>query len=100
ITWTMDYVTAVSGDHVAAMFLSKEAATNPMSRIMGAPGPSWEFRKGKPVSVSSGQRFNVVVHEDAVLKVPAALLLAAPAQDAATAQRQPQQMAGRPSSKP
>jgi len=70
ITWTMDYVTAITGDHVNAMFLSKDAATNPMSRIMGAPGPSWEFRKGKPVSVSAGQRFNVVVHDDAVLKVP------------------------------
>jgi hypothetical protein len=98
ITWTMDYVTAISGDHVSAMFLSKEAATNPISRIMGAPGPSWEFRKGKPVSVSAGQRFNVVVHDDAVLKVPAALLAGAPAQDAAAGQ--PQQMVGQASSKP
>jgi len=99
ITWTMDYVTAVSGDHVNAMFLSKEAATNPMSRIMGASGPSWEFRKGKPVSVSAGQRFNVVVHDDAVLNVPAMLLPDRPAQ-AATVPTRADQMAGQPSAKP
>jgi hypothetical protein len=99
ITWTMDYVTAVSGDHVNAMFLSKEAATNPMSRIMGASGPSWEFRKGKPVSVSAGQRFNVVVHDDAVLRVPATQLPDRPAQ-AATVPARADQMAGQPSAKP
>jgi hypothetical protein len=100
IAWTMDYVTAISGDHVSAMFLSKEAATNPMSKIMGAPGPSWEFRKGKPVSVAAGQRFNVVVHDDALLKVPAALLQPTGSPDAASSPAQAQQMAGQSSSKP
>jgi hypothetical protein len=98
ISWTMDYVTAVSGDHVNAMFLSKEAATNPMSRIMGASGPSWEFRKGKPVSVSAGQRFNVVVHDDAVLKVPAMQLPDQRAQATATPARD--QILGQPFAKP
>jgi hypothetical protein len=85
ITWSMDYVTAVSGDHVNAMFLSKDAAANPMSRVMGASGPSWEFRKGKPVSVTAGQRFNVVVHDDATLKIPATLAADPPSQAAAAA---------------
>ena len=96
ITWTMDYVTAVTGDHVDAMFLSKDAAANPMSRVMGAPGPTWEFRKGKPVSVTAGQRFNVVVHDDAVLKVPSTQLPGT----ASPASAQLDQMAVQPSAKP
>ena len=100
IGWTMDYVTAITGDHVSAMFLSKEAATNPMAKIMGAAGPSWEFKKGKPVSVAAGQRFNVVVHDDATLKIPASVLQGAAAQDASSASAMSQQTAVQPASKP
>jgi hypothetical protein len=43
-----------------------------LSSFMGAAGPSWEFRKGKPAVVTAGQRFQTVVHGNAVLKVSAA----------------------------
>jgi hypothetical protein len=100
IGWTMDYVTAISGDHVSAMFLSKEAATNPMAKIMGAAGPSWEFKKGKPVSVAAGQRFNVVVHDDATLKIPASALPSRSAQDVSNGSAPGPPMASQPSPKP
>jgi hypothetical protein len=61
ISWTMEFVTAVNGDHVPANFFSKEAAENPMSGIMGAPGPSWEFKKGKPAVVAAGTHFQTTV---------------------------------------
>jgi hypothetical protein len=99
-TWTMDYVTAVTGEHISAMFLSKDAATNPMSRIMGAAGPSWEFRKGKPALIPAGQRFNVVVHDDAVLKLPASVAAQATPQSAISTPQASPQIAGQPSAKP
>jgi len=69
-SWTMDYVTAVNGDHISANFFSKDAAANPMSSIMGAPGPSWEFKKGKPALVPAGTKFQTVVKTSgAVVKV-------------------------------
>jgi len=91
ITWSMDYVTALTNEHIPAMFLSKEAAANPMSRIMGAVGPSWEFRKGKPTVVTAGQRFNVVIRDEAVLKLSPAQAGApvAPQSAASTTQAQP-----------
>jgi hypothetical protein len=54
------------------IFYTKEASANPLSSFMGAAGPSWEFRKGKPAVVTAGQRFQTVVHGNAVLKVSAA----------------------------
>jgi hypothetical protein len=69
-SWTMEYVTAVNGDHIPANFFSKEAAASPMSAIMGAPGPSWEFKKGKPAVVAAGTRFQTVVkNSGAVVRV-------------------------------
>ena len=101
ITWSMDYVTAITNEHVPAMFLSKDAAANPMSRIMGAVGPSWEFRKGKPIVVTAGQRFNVVIRDDAVLKLsPAPAGAQTGPQNAASATQVAPQMAGQPSAKP
>jgi hypothetical protein len=71
LSWTMEYVIGVTGEHISTMFYSKQAAANPMSKLMGAPGPSWEFRKGKPALVAAGQRFEAVVNDDAVVKLPA-----------------------------
>src|SRR5580704_5992254 len=69
-SWTMEYVTAVNGDHIPANFYSKEAAANPMSSIMGAPGPSWEFKKGKPAVVAAGMKFqSVIKNSGAVVRV-------------------------------
>jgi Bacterial SH3 domain len=61
LAWTMDYVTAANGEHVAAEFFSKEAAENPMSAVMGSPGPSWEFKKGKPAVVAAKTKFQAVL---------------------------------------
>jgi hypothetical protein len=72
ISWTMEYVTAVTGERIPVIFYTKEASANPLSSFMGAAGPSWEFRKGKPAVVTAGQRFQTVVHGNAVLKVSAA----------------------------
>jgi hypothetical protein len=59
--WTMEYVTAVNGDRVPANFFSKDMATNPMTSVMGAAGPSWEFKKGKPAVVPAGTKFETVM---------------------------------------
>ncbi len=88
-SWMMEYVTAVNGDHIPANFFSKEAAASPMSAIMGAPGPSWEFKKGKPVVIAAGTRFQTVVKNSGeVVRVTqsqgtTAAAVAAPAQTAA-----------------
>src|SRR5215472_2193586 len=73
ISWTMEYVTAVNGDRIPVIFYTKEASANPLSSFMGAAGPTWEFRKGKPVVITAGQRFQTVVHGNAVLKLSPAL---------------------------
>jgi hypothetical protein len=73
VEWTMDYVTAANGDHVSADFFSKDAAENPMSAVMGSPGPSWEFKKGKPAVVAAKTKFQVVLNKKgAVVRVPLA----------------------------
>jgi hypothetical protein len=69
-SWTMDYVTAVNGDHVPTSFFSKAAAENPMSSIMGAPGPSWEFKKGKPAVIAAKTRFQTIIRKSgAVVRI-------------------------------
>jgi hypothetical protein len=69
-SWTMDYVAAVNGDHIPANFFSKEAAESPMSSIMGAPGPSWEFKKGKPAVIAAKTRFQTAIRKSgAVVRV-------------------------------
>jgi hypothetical protein len=97
-SWTMEYVTAVNGDPIPANFFSKEAAASPMSAIMGAPGPSWEFKKGKPAVVAAGTRFQTVVkNSGAVVRVTTSQNAAA----AAVAAPQPaMQSAGGEATKP
>ena len=73
ISWTMEYVTAVNGDRIPVIFYTKDASANPLSSFVGAAGPTWEFRKGKPVVITAGQRFQTVVHGNAVLKLSPAL---------------------------
>jgi hypothetical protein len=73
VSWTMEYVTAANGDHVAADFFSKDAAANPMSAVMGSEGPSWDFKKGKPAVVAAKTKFQVVLNKKgAVVRVPQA----------------------------
>ncbi len=80
-SWTMDYVMAVNGDHIPANFFSKEAAENPMSSIMGAPGPSWEFKKGKPAVIAAKTRFQTVIRKSgAIVRVAQSQATSAAAQ--------------------
>jgi hypothetical protein len=73
VAWTMEYVTAANGDHVSADFFSKDAAANPMSAVMGSPGPEWEFKKGKPAVVAAKTKFQAVLSKKgAVVRVPQA----------------------------
>jgi hypothetical protein len=82
VVWTMDYVTATNGDHVAADFYSKEAAENPMSAVMGSEGPSWEFKKGKPAVVAAKAKFQVALNKKGtVMRVPQADVQARAAAD-------------------
>ena len=67
LTWTMDYVTAANGDHVSADFYSKDAADNPMSAVMGSSGPSWDFKKGKPVVVAAKTKFHAVLNKKGIV---------------------------------
>jgi hypothetical protein len=78
----MDYVTAANGDHVGADFFSKDAAENPMSAVMGSEGPSWEFKKGKPVVVAAKAKFQAVLNKKGtVVRVPQADVSASAAAD-------------------
>ncbi|HEY2821795.1 MAG TPA: hypothetical protein VGJ06_12205 [Candidatus Acidoferrum sp.] len=73
VSWTMEYVTATNGDHVTADFFSKDAADNPMSAVMGSPGPSWDFKKGKPAVVAAKTKFQIVLNKKGtVVRVPQA----------------------------
>ena len=82
VSWTMDYVTAANGDHVPVDFFSKDAAENPMSAVMGSPGPSWDFKKGKPAVVAAKTKFQVVLNKKgAVVRVPQADVQARAAAD-------------------
>jgi hypothetical protein len=70
VEWTMDYVTAANGDHVTVDFFSKDAAANPMSAVMGTPGPAWDFKKGKPVVVAAKTKFQAALNrKDTVVRV-------------------------------
>jgi hypothetical protein len=97
-SWTMEYVISVTGEKISTMFYSKEAAANPMAKLMGAPGPSWEFKKGKPAVIAVGQRFETVVNDDAVVKLPAAQ--AAGPQNAGPAWQPTAQVTDGPATKP
>jgi len=97
-SWTMEYVVSVTGEKISTMFYSKEAATNPMAKVMGAPGPSWEFKKGKPAVVAVGQRFETMVNDDAVVKLPASQ--AAGPQNAGPAGQPTAQVSDGPVTKP
>jgi uncharacterized protein YgiM (DUF1202 family) len=98
LAWTMDYVTAANGEHVAADFFSKEAAENPMSAVMGSPGPSWEFKKGKPVVVAAKSKFQAVLSKKGtVVRVAQADVQARAAADAGdSADSQPVGAKGKP----
>jgi hypothetical protein len=86
VVWTMDYVTAANGDHVAADFFSKDAAENPMSAIMGSEGPSWEFKKGKPAVVEAKSKFQVALNKKgAVVRISQADVQAQAVTDASDA---------------
>jgi len=98
-SWTMDYVVAANGEHIPTSFYSKEAAENPISAIMGAPGPSWEFKKGKPAVIAAKTRFQTVIRKSgAVVRVTQSqgtTASAAPSQGPSAVQA-----AGQPASKP
>jgi hypothetical protein len=101
----------VTGEHIPVNFFSTETTTNPTSGFMGSTGPSWEFHKGKPITVAAGQRFEAVVHNNAVLRLPPALaatLAASQAQSGASnsasaadgGANQPPQAPAQPAAKP
>src|SRR5580698_7021164 len=82
VVWTMDYVMASNGDHVAADFFSKDAAANPMSAVMGSEGPSWDFKKGKPAVVAAKTKFQAVRNKKGTeVRVPQADVSASAAAD-------------------
>ena len=98
LTWTMDYVTAVNNDHVSADFYSKDAADNPMTAVMGSSGPSWDFKKGKPVVVTAKTKFQAVLNKKGtVVRVSQADAQARAAADAGDAtDAQPTHANGKP----
>jgi hypothetical protein len=82
VEWTMDYVTAANGDHVTVDFFSKDAAANPMSAVMGSPGPAWDFKKGKPVVIAAKTKFQATLNrKDTVVRVSQTDVQAGPVAD-------------------
>ena len=53
-----------------------------MSAVMGSEGPSWEFKKGKPVVVAAKAKFQAVLNKKGtVVRVPQADVSASAAAD-------------------
>lgn len=87
ISWTMEYLTAVNGNQVPANFFSKEMVANPISSVMGAAGPTWEFKKGKPAVVAAKTKFQTVVRNSgAIVRITPSPGTTASAQPAPEAQ--------------
>jgi hypothetical protein len=74
ISWAMDEVTAVNGDHLPATFAAEEPNTSsPSGGRAEVIGTLWEFRKNKPTTLPAGHRMRVTIHGDMVLEIPARL---------------------------
>lgn len=75
ISWAMDDITAINGDHLPATFASKETSApgSSLDANVDDTGTIWEFRKNKPSTIAAGHRMRVTIHGDITLKVPAEL---------------------------
>jgi len=79
ISWAMDDITAINGDHLPATFAPKEPSTSSsLAANVEDTGTTWEFRKNKPSTIAAGHRMRATIHGDIVLKIPADI--AAPSQ--------------------
>jgi hypothetical protein len=80
ISWAMDDITAINGDHLPATFAPKEAGTtSSLASNVEDTGTTWEFRKNKPSTMAAGHRMRVTIHGDIILKIPADLVTQSPA---------------------
>jgi hypothetical protein len=72
ISWAMDDITAINGEHLPATFAPKEAgAASSLAANVEDTGTTWEFRKNKPSTMAAGHRMRVTIHGDIVLTIPA-----------------------------
>jgi hypothetical protein len=95
LTWAMQDVTAVDGQRLPARFTKAAEGGGSSGKVAGAvvataivfwpAAPLWGLHKGHPAVLPAGQRYQVFVHGDAVVKVPATQ----PLQPAAPAPKQP-----------
>jgi hypothetical protein len=74
ISWAMEDVTAINGDHLPATFAPEEpnASSAPVANVDDT-GTTWEFRKNKPTTMPAGHLLRATIHGDIVLKIPAPL---------------------------
>ena len=71
ISWAMDDIAAVNGDHLPATFAPKEPSTpTSLDPNVEDTGTTWEFRKNKPSTIAAGHRIRVTIHGDIVLRIP------------------------------
>jgi hypothetical protein len=75
ISWAMEDVTAINGDHLPATFAPEEpnASSSPVANVDDT-GTNWEFRKNKPTTMPAGHLLRATIHGDIMLKIPAALV--------------------------
>jgi hypothetical protein len=79
ISWAMEDVTAVNGDHLPATFTAQEPSTANLSGgYVQDTGTLWEFRKNKPSTLPAGHRMHATIHGDSVLEIPAAVAAPSP----------------------
>jgi SH3 domain-containing protein len=79
ISWAMDNITAINGDHLPATFAPKEPSTGSLAANVEDTGTTWEFRKNKASTIAAGHRIRVTIHGDITLKIPADLAAQSPA---------------------
>ena len=75
ISWAMDDITAINGDHLPATFAPKEPSpSSSFAANVEDTGTTWEFRKNKPSTIAAGHRIRVTIHGDITIKIPADLV--------------------------
>jgi hypothetical protein len=79
LSWTLQDVTSVDGQHVPGLFILEARNLDAGGKSSGAVvatgdatqmgGSQFGLRRGKPAIIPAGQRFNVFLHGDTILKM-------------------------------
>ena len=97
VAWFMQDVVAISGDHIPAIFATKQPGNNRPRSFEGYPFFSTEFHEGSQAIKSEKKHFRAVIHGDMVVNVSQSL---AAGLSAAKLKSQPVQASPQPTVQP